>query len=148
MHACELLIGACNPNAASDLHLQAGSLVDTLNGPGPFTVFAPTNKAFAALPTGVLANLLKPENKAQLDAILTYHVVPGKYNAKDLKDGETLKTVEGNSLTVRTIGTTFLINRCGGTRDLPSSFSAVLAALSYVCARIYIPPPPYRVISR
>ena len=80
--------------------LKAGGLVDTLNGPGPFTVFAPTNEAFAALPPGTLATLLLPQNKAQLVDILTYHVVAGKYNAKDLHNGEMLTTVEGKNVTV------------------------------------------------
>src|SRR5690348_18429852 len=63
--------------------VKAAGLVDTLEGPGPFTVFAPTNEAFAALPAGTVDNLLKPENKATLTKILTYHVVPGKYTAHE-----------------------------------------------------------------
>jgi uncharacterized surface protein with fasciclin (FAS1) repeats len=78
----------------------AGGLVDTLKGPGPFTLFAPTNEAFAALPKGTLEKLLKPENKAQLDDILLYHVLPTEVLSKDLKDGETAKTVEGKSVRV------------------------------------------------
>ncbi|MEO8810738.1 MAG: fasciclin domain-containing protein, partial [Rhodanobacter sp.] len=87
--------------------VKAAGLVDTLEGPGPFTVFAPTNEAFAALPAGTVETLLKPENKAKLTKILTYHVVPGKYTSHDLAkmakahDGKTvLKTVEGDSITV------------------------------------------------
>ncbi len=64
--------------------VQAAGLVDTLKGDGPFTVFAPTNEAFAELPAGTVENLLKPENKAQLVAVLTYHVVPGKVMSGDL----------------------------------------------------------------
>lgn len=64
--------------------VTAAGLVDTLKGPGPFTVFAPTDEAFAKLPAGTVENLLKPENKAQLQAVLTYHVVPGKWLAKDV----------------------------------------------------------------
>ena len=64
--------------------LTAAGLVDTLKGPGPFTVFAPTDAAFAKLPAGTVENLLKPENKAQLTATLTYHVVPGKVMAADV----------------------------------------------------------------
>ena len=90
--------------------LKAGGLVGTLSGQGPFTVFAPTNEAFASLPAGVVANLLKPENKAQLVDVLTYHVVAGAVRAKDLKDGEKLKTVEGKELTVRISGSTVFIN--------------------------------------
>jgi uncharacterized surface protein with fasciclin (FAS1) repeats len=90
--------------------LKAGGLVATLSGAGPFTVFAPTNEAFAALPSGALATLLKPENKAELVDILTYHVVSGNVQAEDLKDGQLLKTVEGKSVTVRLAARTVLIN--------------------------------------
>jgi uncharacterized surface protein with fasciclin (FAS1) repeats len=91
--------------------VKAAGLVDTLEGPGPFTVFAPTNEAFAQLPKGTVQTLLKPENKAKLTAILTYHVVPGKYSAADLmravkKGGgqAMLKTVEGEPLTIKESG--------------------------------------------
>ncbi|WP_266156919.1 fasciclin domain-containing protein [Dyella silvatica] len=87
--------------------VKAGGLVDTLSGPGPFTVFAPTNEAFAALPAGTVDTLIKPENKASLVKILTYHVVPGRLTAKDLSmkvdagGGKAeLKTVQGETLTV------------------------------------------------
>jgi uncharacterized surface protein with fasciclin (FAS1) repeats len=90
--------------------LKAADLVGTLSGKGPFTVFAPTNEAFAALPKGVLANLLKPENKAQLVDLLTYHVAAGAVHAKDLMDMQMLTTVEGKNVTVRTAGSTILIN--------------------------------------
>lgn len=80
--------------------LQAAGLVETLKGKGPFTVFAPTDEAFAKLPAGTLENLLKPENKAQLTAILTYHVVPGKLMAADVVKQNSLKTVQGSSLRV------------------------------------------------
>ena len=81
--------------------VQAAGLVETLKGPGPFTVFAPTDAAFAALPAGTLDSLLKPENKAKLTQILTYHVVPGKVMSADLADKtEQVKTVEGASLKV------------------------------------------------
>lgn len=80
--------------------VKAAGLVETLSSKGPFTVFAPTNEAFAALPDGVLANLLKPENKNQLIAVLTYHVVPGKVMAKDLKEGMKAKTVQGEEATI------------------------------------------------
>ena len=80
--------------------VKAGDLVATLKGDGPFTVFAPTNDAFAKLPAGTVENLLKPENKAQLVKILTYHVVPGKVMSSDLKNGQMAKTVEGSSIKV------------------------------------------------
>ncbi len=91
--------------------VKAAGLVDTLEGKGPFTVFAPTNEAFDKLPKGTVATLLKPENKATLVKILTYHVVPGRYTAASLmslvKKGHgkaSLKTVEGEMLTFRAAG--------------------------------------------
>jgi uncharacterized surface protein with fasciclin (FAS1) repeats len=84
--------------------VKAAGLVDTLEGKGPFTVFAPTNTAFGKLPSGTVDNLVKPENKATLTKILTYHVVPGKLEASDLTDGKKLKTVEGDELTVKASG--------------------------------------------
>ena len=87
--------------------VKAADLVDTLSGKGPFTVFAPTNDAFAKLPAGTVDTLLKPENKDALVGVLTYHVVPGRLSAKDLMDAAkkgggktTLKTVQGEDLTV------------------------------------------------
>ncbi len=80
--------------------VQAAGLVDTLKGDGPFTVFAPTDAAFAALPEGTVETLLKPENKDKLIDILTYHVVPAKVMSTDLSDGMTATTVEGGDLTV------------------------------------------------
>ena len=86
--------------------VKAAGLVDTLSGPGPFTVFAPTNEAFDKLPAGTVDTLVKPENKDTLVKILTYHVVPGRVSAKDLKKlikagggKATMKTVEGEALT-------------------------------------------------
>ena len=81
--------------------VKAAGLVETLEGKGPFTVFAPTNAAFGKLPTGTVDNLVKPENKPALTKILTYHVVAGRYDAHDLTDGKMLKTVEGEELTVK-----------------------------------------------
>ena len=78
----------------------AAGLVDTLKSEGPFTVFAPTDEAFAALPEGTVENLLKPENKDQLAAILTYHVVPGKVMSTDLQDDMEATTVQGQSVTI------------------------------------------------
>ena len=79
--------------------VKAAGLVETLKGKGPFTVFAPTNSAFDKLPAGTVESLIKPENKAKLTGILTYHVVPGAYKAVDIKEGMTLKTVQGEMLT-------------------------------------------------
>jgi len=83
--------------------VKAANLVTTLQGPGPFTVFAPTNEAFAALPAGVLDALLRPENVAVLTQILTYHVVSGAVLASDVVDGP-VPTVEGQNLTLTTTG--------------------------------------------
>jgi uncharacterized surface protein with fasciclin (FAS1) repeats len=80
--------------------VQAAELVETLKGEGPFTVFAPTDEAFAALPEGTVENLLKPENKDQLVAVLTYHVVPGKVMSGDLSDDMTAATVQGGDITI------------------------------------------------
>ncbi|WP_072053018.1 fasciclin domain-containing protein [Hymenobacter terrenus] len=80
--------------------VKAAGLVETLKSAGPFTVFAPTNAAFSALPAGTVETLVKPENKATLTKILTYHVVPGRLTAADLKSGQVLTTVEGEQLTV------------------------------------------------
>jgi len=79
--------------------VEAAGLVDTLKGEGPFTVFAPTDEAFAALPEGTVESLLQPENRDQLIAILTYHVVPGAVMSGDLEDGMMAATVEGSQVT-------------------------------------------------
>ena len=94
--------------------VKAAGLVETLEGKGPFTVFAPTNAAFGKLPAGTVDNLVKPENKATLTKILTYHVVPGKLDASDLTDGKKLKTAEGEELTVkRSDGKVWIIDAKG-----------------------------------
>ncbi len=80
--------------------VKAAGLAETLSGAGPFTVFAPTNAAFDKLPKGTVETLVKPESKAKLTGILTYHVVAGAFKAADLKDGQKLKTVQGEELTV------------------------------------------------
>jgi uncharacterized surface protein with fasciclin (FAS1) repeats len=80
--------------------VKAVGLAETLSGEGPFTVFAPTNEAFAKLPAGKVDHLLKPEMKADLIKVLTYHVVPGALKSADLKDGQKLKTIQGEELSV------------------------------------------------
>ena len=80
--------------------VEAAGLVDTLKGEGPFTVFAPTDDAFAALPAGTVEDLLKPENKDKLVSILTYHVVPGKVMSGDLTEGMKAATVQGGDVTI------------------------------------------------
>ena len=103
--------------------VKAAGLVDTLKSPGPFTVFAPTNEAFAALPPGTVDTLLKPENKPTLTKVLTYHVVPGKMDAAALMSAiaagggkATLKTASGGTLTATTSGGNVMITDAkGGT---------------------------------
>ncbi len=103
--------------------VQAAGLADTLSGAGPFTVFAPTNSAFDKLPAGTVDTLLRPENRAQLANILTYHVVSGRVTASDLMDmiragggSATLRTVAGGNLTARMSGNSvILVDAAGGT---------------------------------
>lgn len=92
--------------------LQAAGLVDTLKGAGPFTVFAPTDEAFAKLPKGTVEDLLKPENKAKLTAILTYHVVPGKVMAAQVvtMNGKEAKTVNGQSVKISVNGNMVMVD--------------------------------------
>lgn len=84
--------------------VEAAGLVETLKGDGPFTVFAPTDEAFAALPDGTVEDLLKPENKDQLIAVLTYHVVPGKVMSGDLSNGMEAETAQGGMVKIMTEG--------------------------------------------
>ncbi|MCW2972420.1 MAG: hypothetical protein JWN72_693 [Thermoleophilia bacterium] len=132
---------AVNASAAPNLTtlvtaVKAAGLVDTLAGPGPFTVFAPTNDAFAKVPAATLQDLLKPANKAQLTGILTYHVVPGTYRAADLEDGQQLTTVNGAMLEVTKNGDTVSV---GGvpiqTADVVQSNGVV-----HVIGSVLMPP--------
>ncbi len=90
--------------------LRAAGLVETLKGKGPFTVFAPTDAAFAKLPAGTLEDLLKPENKQKLAEILTYHVVSGKVAAADVTQLKTAKTVNGKSVRISTVGESVMVD--------------------------------------
>ena len=90
--------------------IQAAGLVETLKGEGPFTVFAPTDEAFAKLPEGTLDSLLKPANKQKLASILTYHVVPGKVMAADVLNLSEAKTVNGQSLKIAVKDGTVMVN--------------------------------------
>ena len=109
--------------------VKAAGLVQTLEGPGPFTVFAPTNDAFARLPDGTVATLLKPENKQTLINVLTYHVVPGRLTTKDLREqinaggGKVaLKTVQGGTLTIEEKnGKFWVIDAKGDTAEITIS---------------------------
>lgn len=93
--------------------VKAAGLVETLKGAGPFTIFAPTDEAFAKLPAGTVENLLKPENKAKLQGILTYHAVPGTVMAKDVVNLKTAKTVNGQELTVKAVNGSVMVDSAG-----------------------------------
>ena len=106
--------------------VTAAGLVETLKGAGPFTIFAPTNAAFSALPAGTVDGLLKPESKAALTNILTYHVVAGAVKAADLKDGQKVKTLQGEELTVSIKDGKVMINGANVTAaDLTGSNGVV-----------------------
>ena len=90
--------------------LEAGGLIETLKGDGPFTVFAPTDEAFAKLPAGTVESLLKPENKDQLVSILTYHVVAGKVKAADVVKLDTATTVNGTDVAIKVKGDAVMVD--------------------------------------
>lgn len=116
--------------------VQAGDLVGVLKGDGPYTVFAPTNEAFAALPEGTLTSLLKPENKGQLVSILTYHVVPGKIRSTDLSNGQTAKTVQGSPIRVAIKDGQVMINQATvKAADIEASNGVV-----HVIDQVILPP--------
>lgn len=116
--------------------VKAAGLVETLKGEGPFTVFAPTNEAFEALPEGTLEMLLKPENKDKLIAILTYHVVPGEVESSGLSDGMSVATVEGNEIDVAIDGESVMINEASVvSADVDASNGVV-----HVIDQVILPP--------
>ena len=127
--------------------IKAAGLVETLKGPGPFTVFAPTNAAFAALPAGTVDTLLKPENKAALSGILTYHVVAGKVDAaaltKMITDGKgtaSFKTVAGGMLTAKTSGKKVMItDEKGGTATVTIADVLQLNGVIHVVDKVLMP---------
>lgn len=117
--------------------VAAAGLVDTLKGPGPFTVFAPTNAAFDKLPAGTVDTLLKPEKKADLTSILTYHVVPGRYTAAELKNGMELTTVQGKKLKISNMNGKIMVNGMATveTADVISS-----NGVTFVIDTVLMPP--------
>jgi uncharacterized surface protein with fasciclin (FAS1) repeats len=116
--------------------LEAAGLVETLKGDGPFTVFAPTDEAFAKLPAGTLESLLKPENKDQLVAILTYHVVPGKVEAADVVKLDEAKTVNGKTIDIKVEGDTAMVNDAKVTKaDIEASNGVI-----HVIDAVILPP--------
>ena len=115
--------------------LTAAGLVDTLKGAGPFTVFAPTDAAFAALPAGTVEDLLKPENKDKLIAILTYHVIAGKVMSTDLSEGLKAKTVNGAEVTITLDGGAKVNGAVISTADIAASNGVI-----HVIDTVILPP--------
>ncbi len=115
--------------------VQAAGLVDTLKGEGPFTVFAPTDAAFAALPAGTVEDLLKPENKDKLAAILTYHVVPGKVMSTDLSEGLKAASVQGGELTITLEGGAKVNGAVISTADIEATNGVI-----HVIDSVILPP--------
>lgn len=116
--------------------LEAADLVTTLKGEGPFTVFAPTDAAFAKLPAGTVENLLKPENKQQLVGILTYHVVPGKVMAADVVGLDEAPTVNGKMIDVQVDGSTVKVNDATVTATDIAASNGVI----HVIDQVILPP--------
>lgn len=116
--------------------LDAAGLVSTLKGEGPFTVFAPTDAAFAKLPAGTVENLLKSENKQQLIDILTYHVVPGKVMASDVVGLDEAKTVNGKMIDVQVEGGTVKVN----TANVTATDVAASNGVIHVIDQVILPP--------
>lgn len=116
--------------------LEAADLVSTLKGDGPFTVFAPTDAAFAKLPAGTVDNLLKPENKQQLVDILTYHVVPGKVMATDVVALDEAKTVNGKMIDVQVDGGAVKVNEANVTATDVAASNGVI----HVIDQVIMPP--------
>jgi uncharacterized surface protein with fasciclin (FAS1) repeats len=112
--------------------LKAAGLIDTLKGPGPFTVFAPTDEAFAKLPKGAVEDLLKPENKAKLTAVLTYHVVPGKVMAADVVKVKEAKTVQGSSLKVNAAGGKVMVDNANVVKTDIAASNGVIHVIDSV----------------
>jgi len=116
--------------------LTAADLVNTLKGAGPFTVFAPTDAAFAKLPAGALDNLLKPENKAMLRRVLTYHVVPGSVMAADVVKMKSAKAVSGDLLSIQATGNSVLVDKANVVKtDIMASNGVI-----HVIDTVLLPP--------
>ena len=112
--------------------LEAADLVTTLEGPGPFTVFAPTDEAFAKLPPGTIDNLLKPENKAKLRRVLTYHVVSGKVMAADVEKVQTAKALSGDTIAVKAHGGTVHVDAAQVTKADIAASNGVIHVIDHV----------------
>ncbi len=134
-------IAASNPDFSTLVSaVKAAGLVDTLSGTGPFTVFAPTNAAFAKLPAETLKSLLLPENKQKLADILTYHVVPGEVMAKDVKPGS-VTTVNGADFTVSTENGDVIITDGQGNKSKVTKTDIVASnGVIHVIDTVLLPP--------
>lgn len=129
-------IAASNPSFTTLVQaVQAAGLVETLSGEGPFTVFAPTNEAFAALPAGTLETLLLPENQALLQRVLTYHVVAGEVTSSDIQPGQVI-TVEGNPVTLDVMGGNVMVNQATVVAADVQASNGVI----HVIDRVILPP--------
>jgi uncharacterized surface protein with fasciclin (FAS1) repeats len=115
--------------------VEAAGLVETLKGEGPFTVFAPTDAAFAALPAGTVEDLLKPENKDKLIAVLTYHVIPGKVMSTDLSEGLKAATVQGAEVTITLEGGAKVNGAMISAADIAASNGVI-----HVIDQVILPP--------
>ncbi|QHQ36103.1 fasciclin domain-containing protein [Algicella marina] len=122
-HSMDIVDTAVNAGTFSTLvaAVEAAGLVETLKGEGPFTVFAPTDEAFAALPEGTVEGLLQPENKDQLAAILTYHVIPGKVMSTDISGPMSVATVQGSEVDITTEGGVMVDGATVTTADIEAS---------------------------
>jgi uncharacterized surface protein with fasciclin (FAS1) repeats len=118
--------------------VSAADLGGALSGPGPFTVFAPTNSAFISLPKGALDGLMKPESKEKLKGVLTYHVIQGRLLASDLKDGQQLTTMNGEKVTVSVKDSKVMIN--GATVQIPDVISS--NGVTHLIDQVLLPPAP------
>ena len=120
--------------------VKAAGLVDTLSGPGPFTVFAPTNAAFGRLPKGTVDTLVKPENKQTLPKILTYHVVLGRLKADQLSDGQRLATIEGEPLTIKKAGgKVMIVDAKGGAATVTTANVLQSNGVNHVDNQVMMP---------
>ncbi len=147
-YAVLVMLAMASPAAAADIvetamtngnfktltaALQAAGLVDTLKGPGPYTVFAPTDEAFKKLPAGTVENLLKPENKAQLQKVLTYHVIAGNVKSGDLKGKTTsAPTVEGSPVRIDASGNAVKVNNAVVTKADVNASNGVIHVIDSV----------------
>ena len=119
--------------------VQAADLAATLSGPGPFTVFAPTNAAFDKVPSATLQSLMEPSMKGDLTSILTFHVVPGRLSANDLRDGQTLTTVNGATLMVKKMNGQVMVGNAGGMATVTQANVYASNGVAHVIDTVLMP---------